>query len=68
MGVKILLVVALLGVLIYLLIRVVERRGIMPRRPDGGTSEPRVTGPDDDPDFLRDLERRRKRRHDLDDG
>lgn len=70
-GVKVLIVVVLLGALIYLTIRVIERRGIKPRRPDegGGRTEPRVTGPDDDPDFLRDLDRRwRKRRENLDDG
>lgn len=65
-----LIVVLLLGVLVYLTIRVIERRG-KPRRRDegGGRTEPRVTGPDDDPDFLRDLDRRwRKRRENLDDG
>ncbi len=69
-GVKVLIVVLLLGVLIYLTIRLIERFG-KPRRPaeGGGRTEPRVTGPDDDPDFLRDLDRRwRKRRENLDDG
>jgi hypothetical protein len=66
--VKVLLVVALLALAIYLVIRVIERRGVR-RPPDGGgRTEPRVTGPDDDPDFLRDLERRRKRRENLDDS
>ena len=50
------LLVALLAVAIYLTIRVIERRGISPRRPQPRT-EPRVTGPDDDPDFLRGLGR-----------
>lgn len=54
-GVKFLLVVVLLGVVIYLTIRVIERRGVAPRRPQ--RSDPRVTGPDDDPDFLRGLDR-----------
>ena len=48
--------VVLLGIAIYLTIRVIERRGVLPRghRP---RPEPRVTGPDDDPDFLRGLGR-----------
>lgn len=62
---KAVLVVALIAVVIYLVIRLVERvndrrRGV--RRPvDGGRPAPRVSGPDDDPDFLRDLDRKRKR-------
>jgi hypothetical protein len=61
--VKVLLVVALVALVIYLVIRVIERRRSGPRPPEGGgRTEPRVTGPDDDPDFLRDLDRRRKRR------
>ena len=48
--------VALLGVAIYLTIRIIERRGVAPRRPKQ-RPEPRVTGPDDDPDFLRGLDR-----------
>lgn len=48
---KILLVVLLLAVATYLLIRVIERRGLR-------SSEPRrPLGPDDDPDFLRRLGR-----------
>ena len=57
---KILLVLALVAVAIYLVIRVIERRGISVRNPGPSRPEPRVTGPDDDPDFLRDLERRRR--------
>ncbi len=53
---KFLLVVVILGVTLYLTIRVIERRGMAPRRPRRGP-EPRVTGPDDDPDFLRGLDR-----------
>jgi hypothetical protein len=61
--VKALLVVILLAVTIYLVIRALQRSGLTapprprPRRPE----PPRVVGPDDDPDFLRDLDR--KRRH-----
>lgn len=58
-GVKVLLVVALLALAIYLTIRLIERRrGVKPRKP-APRPEPRVTGPDDDPDFLRDLDKRR---------
>ncbi|WP_167305868.1 hypothetical protein [Nocardioides euryhalodurans] len=48
---KFLLVVVLVAVAIYLTIRVIERRGVAPRTP------PRPVGPDDDPDFLRGLDR-----------
>ena len=48
--------VVLLGLAIYLTIRVIERRGLTRRRP-ASRPEPRVTGPDDDPDFLRGLDR-----------
>jgi hypothetical protein len=51
---KILLVVALFALLIYLTVRVIERRGVAPRRPK---QERRPFGPDDDPDFLRGLDR-----------
>jgi len=50
--VKLLLLVALLAVAIYLVIRVVERRGIAS---PGSHPERRPRGPDDDPDFLRGL-------------
>ncbi|HEX5862312.1 MAG TPA: hypothetical protein VFY58_10740 [Nocardioides sp.] len=55
---KFLLVVIVLAVAIYFAVRVIQRRGLLPeRRP-----EQRPFGPDDDPDFLRDLERKRRRR------
>ena len=53
---KVLVVVALFALAIYLLARVVQRRGILDDRPGR-----RPFAPDDDPDFLRDLDR--KRRH-----
>jgi hypothetical protein len=62
--VKAVLVVAVIALVIYLVIRLVERlaeRRRGPRPPGGGRPAPRVSGPDDDPDFLRDLDRRRKR-------
>jgi hypothetical protein len=33
-----------------------------PRRPPAGPTPPRVSGPDDDPDFLRQLDERVRRR------
>jgi hypothetical protein len=55
---KFLLVVVILAVAIYFTVRVIQRRGLLPdRRP-----EQRPFGPDDDPDFLRDLDRKRRRR------
>ncbi|HET6259607.1 hypothetical protein [Pseudonocardia sp.] len=35
-----------------------------PRRPNTGSGRPRVSGPDDDPDFLRQLDEKVKRRDD----
>ena len=56
---KFLLIVILLAAAIYFTVRVIQRRGILPdRRPD----ERRPLGPDDDPDFLRDLDRKWRRR------
>jgi hypothetical protein len=65
--VKFLLVVIVLGVLVYLLVRIIQRRGITPtsgQRPATRPPEKRRTiAPDDDPDFLRDLDRKRKHKH-----
>ncbi|WP_214364662.1 hypothetical protein [Pseudonocardia sp. H11422] len=36
----------------------------VPRRPTAGTARPRTSGPDDDPEFLRQLDERVKRRND----
>ena len=57
---KFLLVVILIAVAVYFTVRAIQRRGIAPapRRPK--PQPPRVMGPDDDPDFLRDLDRKRK--------
>ncbi|GAB6985224.1 hypothetical protein [Nocardioides pyridinolyticus] len=60
---KFLLVVILIAVAVYLVTRAIQRRGIAPappRRPAPKQQPPRVIGPDDDPDFLRDLDRKRK--------
>ena len=55
---KFLLLVILLAATIYFTTRVIQRRGILPAR----HPEQRPFGPDDDPDFLRDLDRKRRRR------
>jgi hypothetical protein len=67
---KFLLVVILVAIAVYLTTRAIQRRGVAPlprprpRRPE----PPRVIGPDDDPDFLRDLDRKRKHPEDPDAG
>jgi hypothetical protein len=53
---KVLLVVAAIAVVVWVLVRFALRR----LDGGGGTSRPRVIGPDDDPDFLRGLDRPRK--------
>jgi hypothetical protein len=69
---KVLLVVVLFAVATYYLIRVIERRGVarpvrrpQPRRPQ---PPPRPVAPDDDEDFLRDLDRKRRHPEDPDAG
>lgn len=61
---KVLLVVLLFAALTYGLIRVIERRGIAGRpvrgRRPAPRPDPRPFGPDDDPDFLRDIDRKRR--------
>lgn len=53
----------LLGVATYLLVRVFQERGLVPKRPTRPQRRPqqprRVVAPDDDEDFLRDLDRKR---------
>ncbi|MDR7255737.1 hypothetical protein J2X46_004754 [Nocardioides sp. BE266] len=55
---KVLLVVAVIAFVVWVLVRVALRR--IGDGDDGGSSRPRVIGPDDDPDFLRGLDRRRR--------
>jgi hypothetical protein len=62
---KVMLVVLLFAALTYGLIRVLERRGVA--RPTKGRGRqprprqaPRPVAPDDDPDFLRDLDRKKR--------
>ncbi|MCW2737026.1 MAG: hypothetical protein JWN97_1670 [Nocardioides sp.] len=54
---KVLLVVAAIALVVWVLVRLALRRL---EGGSGGTSRPRVIGPDDDPDFLRGLGRPRK--------
>ena len=51
---KVVLVVAAIAVVVWVLVK------LMLRRLDGGESRPRTLGPDDDPDFLRGLDRKPK--------
>lgn len=53
---KFLLVVILLAIAIYLTVRVIQRRGVAGH----DQPPPRPYGPDDDDEFLRELERRRR--------
>ena len=71
---KVLLIVLLFAALIYGLIRVIERRGIAGRPPgsrlrprQAPRPDPRPFGPDDDPDFLRDLDRKKRQPPDPED-
>ena len=68
---KFLLVVILIGVAVYLIVRVIQRRGIKPPTLKKKAPPPRIVGPDDDPDFLRDLDTdidKKKRHPDEDDS
>ena len=63
---KVLVVVALLALTIYLVVRAIQGRGaIRPRKPQRRPPA-RPVAPDDDPDFLRDLDRKRKHPDDPD--
>jgi hypothetical protein len=52
---KVLLVVAAIAVVVWVLVKIT-----LGRLDGGGTSRPHVIGPDDDPDFLRGLDRPRE--------
>ena len=61
---KFLLVVIVFAALTYLAVRLIEQRGLMPDRPTRPRPRPRrqppkMIAPDDDEDFLRDLDRKR---------
>ena len=55
---KVLLLVIVVAITIYLFLRLVDRRRLRPTPP------PRTVAPDDDADFLRDLQRRQRRAKD----
>ena len=59
---KVLFLLALLALAIYLVVRSVQGRGgVVPKRKPPQRRPPsRPVAPDDDPDFLRDLDRKRK--------
>jgi hypothetical protein len=61
--VKFLLLVILIAIAVYLTVRAIQRRGIAPAPRRQSPPPPRVMGPDDDPDFLRDLDREWKKKH-----
>ena len=65
---KVLLVVVLFAVATYCLIRVIERRGVARpvRRRSQPRPQPRPVAPDDDDDFLRDLDQRHRHPEDPD--
>jgi hypothetical protein len=64
---KVLLVVVLFAAATYCLIRVIERRGVArPVRRSRPRPQPRPVAPDDDEDFLRDLDQRRRHPEDPD--
>jgi hypothetical protein len=57
---RFLFILAIFAVATYLLIRVFQQRGVMPKpRPRPQRQQPKIVAPDDDEDFLRDLDRRR---------
>jgi hypothetical protein len=57
---KAVLLVALFALVVYGVLRLLERRHtVRPGRPEPPLGRP--VAPDDDPDFLRDLERKRRR-------
>ena len=65
---KVLLVVVLFAVATYCLIRVIERRGVARpvRRRSAPRPQQRPVAPDDDDDFLRDLDQRHRHPEDPD--
>jgi hypothetical protein len=64
---KVLLVVMIFAAVTYASIRLIERRGGQPRRiRPAPRPEARPLGPDDDEDFLRDLDRKRRHPEDPD--
>lgn len=67
---RLLFVIALFAVATYLLVRVFQDRGLVPQRPSRPQRQqpPKPVAPDDDEDFLRDLDRKRLNPEDPDAG
>ncbi|CAN5244846.1 hypothetical protein BH09ACT12_BH09ACT12_18980 [soil metagenome] len=67
---RFLFVLILFAVATYLLIRVFQQRGLMPETPSRPKRQPprRMVAPDDDDDFLRDLDRKKREPEDPDAG
>lgn len=66
---KFVVVILLIAVAIYLLVRVIERRGVSRQRPSSPPRQARPSGPlgpDDDPDFIWGLNKKRRRPEDPD--
>ncbi len=65
---KFLFVLILFAAATYLLIRVFQQRGLMPQAPARPRRQPpkRIIAPDDDEDFLRDLDRKKREPEDPD--
>jgi len=64
---KVLLVVIIFAAVTYAIVRMLERRGAPPRRTrPAPRPDPRPMGPDDDEEFLRDLDRKRRHPEDPD--
>ena len=57
---KVLILVALLALAIYLVVRTVQGQGLVQKPKPQRRPPARPVAPDDDPDFLRDLDRKRK--------
>lgn len=60
---KFVVVVAAVGILVYLTVRIIERRGV---KPAPKPPETRPLGPDDDPDFLWGLDKKKRHPEDPD--
>ena len=58
---KFLLVVIIFAAATYLAVRVIQQRGLMPDKPTLPKRQPprKMVAPDDDEEFLRDLDRKR---------
>ena len=67
---RFLFVLILFAVATYLLIRVFQQRGLMPQAPARPKRQApkKIVAPDDDEDFLRDLDRKRREPEDPDAG